>query len=201
MSDLNLPVGVTIGTHTYGYEAGTFQIFMEHARIEVGAFCSIAPEVRILAGSEHITSRATTFPLNALLFEPGGGNSKDAIDSGVTRIGNDVWLGLRAIVLSGVQVGDGAVVGAGSVVTKAVDPYSVVAGNPARVIRYRFEEDVRRRLLALRWWEWEEDRLLELRPWLMSDVRSFLDRAEQEQDPRSPGRLRGWLRSQKSARG
>jgi Hexapeptide repeat of succinyl-transferase len=151
---------------------------MDGARIEVGAFCSIAVEARILAGSEHVTTRATTFPLNALLFDPMGGNSLDAIDKGTTTIGNDVWIGLGAVVLSGVTIGDGAVIGAGAVVSKSVPPYAVVVGNPAQIVCFRFDDDTRRRLLALRWWEWSDEEIIALRQAFMSDVGTFLREAE-----------------------
>jgi acetyltransferase-like isoleucine patch superfamily enzyme len=173
-----VPDGVSVGRHTYGHDANTFRVFMRGARIEVGAFCSIAPDVRILAGSEHVTSRATTFPLNALLFDRSGDNTLDAIDRGVTRIGSDVWIGLGAIVLSGVSVGDGAVVGAGAVVSKSVAPYAVVAGNPAQILRYRFDDEICRRLLELQWWEWSDEEIAALKPSFMSDVVSFLESAE-----------------------
>jgi acetyltransferase-like isoleucine patch superfamily enzyme len=91
-------------------------MFVHGARIEVGAYCSIVPEVRILARSDHATQRVSTFPVNALLFDPAGGNLKDVIDKGTTVIGNDVWIGLGALIMSGVLIGDGAVVDAGSVV-------------------------------------------------------------------------------------
>jgi acetyltransferase-like isoleucine patch superfamily enzyme len=178
---LALPAGVTVGRHTYGYCKNTFRIFMHDARIEVGAFCSIGPEVRILAGSEHIMTRATTFPLNALLFDPEGGNAEDAIDKGTTVVGNDVWLGLGAIVLSGVTVGHGAVVGAGAVVSQPVAPYAVVAGNPARVVRYRFDDETCNRLLAVGWWDWPDDEIRALRHWFMADVATFLGEAERRQ--------------------
>lgn len=173
-----LPAGVTVGRHSYGFDAGTFRIFMHGARIDVGAFCSFGPEVRILAGSEHIMDRASTFPFKAVLFNPAGGNAEEAIDRGVTRVGNDVWIGARALVMSGVSVADGAVVGAGAVVTRDVAPYEVVAGNPARRIRFRFKRSIRRRLLATRWWEWDDERLRELLPLFTSDVASFLESVE-----------------------
>lgn len=184
-----LPPGVTIGRHSYGYDARTFRLFMEDARIEMGAFCSVGPEVRILAGSEHVTTRATTFPLNALLFDPDKGNALDAIDRGTTTIGNDVWIGLGAIVLSGVVVGDGSVIGAGSVVSKAVPPYAVAVGNPAHVIRYRFPSETRHRLLALRWWDWSDEQIEALGPSFMADVDTFLDTAERLHAHRREGDL------------
>jgi hypothetical protein len=123
-------------------------------------------------------ARPTTFPLDALLFDPEAGNAGDAIDKGATVIGNDVWIGLGATILSGVLVGDGAVVGAGAVVSKSVPSYAVVAGNPAAIVRYRFSSQIRRRLLALAWWNWQDEELRALRDWFVGDVESFLDQAE-----------------------
>jgi acetyltransferase-like isoleucine patch superfamily enzyme len=189
-----IPAGVRVGRHSYGFDAETFCVFMRDARIEVGAFCSIGPDVRILAGSEHITSRATTFPLNALLFDPEGGNALDAIDRGITTIGNDVWIGLGAIVLSGIVVGDGAVIGAGTVLSRSVPPYAVVAGNPARILRYRFDEETCSRLLRLQWWEWSDAEIAELKAPFMADVSVFLEQAERLHDGRPESDLTRRLR-------
>jgi acetyltransferase-like isoleucine patch superfamily enzyme len=144
----------------------------------VGAFCSIGPDVRVHGGGEHVMTRATTFPLNARLFDPARRNSADDIETAPTTIGNDVWIGMGATVLAGVTVGDGAVVGARAVVSKAVPPYAVVVGNPARIVRYRFGTDIRDRLLALRWWEWSDEDIRALKPWFMSDVEPFLGEME-----------------------
>jgi acetyltransferase-like isoleucine patch superfamily enzyme len=189
-----LPPGVTVGRHTYGHVDGTFRLFMPGVRIDVGAFCSIAPEVRILAGSEHVMTRVTTFPLNALLFDPAGGNAIDAVDRGTTEIGHDVWLGLGAIVLSGVKIGHGAIVGAGSVVSKWVPPYAVVVGNPAQIVHYRFDSDMRHRLLTIRWWEWDDEQIHALRSLFMADVDSFLNEAEEIHGRRAEGDLDRRLR-------
>jgi acetyltransferase-like isoleucine patch superfamily enzyme len=182
-ADAALPGGAIVGRHTYGHDERTFQIFIPAARIEVGAFCSIGPEVRILAGSEHVATRATTFPLNAALFDPAAGNSGDVIDKGTTVIGHDVWIGLGATILSGVLIGDGAVVGAGAVVSKSVPPYAVVVGNPAEIVRYRFRPQIRRRLLALGWWDWDDEEIRALRAWFVTDIESFLHEAERTHEP------------------
>jgi acetyltransferase-like isoleucine patch superfamily enzyme len=173
-----LPPGVKIGRHTFGHGADTFHIYMPGARIEVGAFCSMHREARVLAGSEHIMTRASTFPFNARLFDPAKGNLGEAIDKGTTTIGNDVWIGIGAIILSGVLVGDGAVIGAGAVVGKSVPPYAIVTGNPAHVIRYRFDQITRRRLLALGWWDWDDEEIRTQRRWFAGDIESFLDEME-----------------------
>jgi acetyltransferase-like isoleucine patch superfamily enzyme len=173
-----VPQGVTIGRHTYGHDLSTFPIVTEGARIAIGAFCSISPGVRILGGGEHIIDRVSTFPMNARLLDRKRRNVADALDKGPTVIGNDVWLGLGAIVLSGITVGDGAVIGAGAVVKKSVPPYAVAVGNPAAVIRYRFDSETRQRLLDLEWWNWTDEQILARADWFMADVASFLTEME-----------------------
>jgi acetyltransferase-like isoleucine patch superfamily enzyme len=99
-------------------------------------------------------------------------------DENVT-IGNDVWIGTRAIILSGVTIGDGAVIGAGAVVTHDVEPYSIVGGNPAQHIRYRFPESIRKALLEIRWWDWPVSELQDVRHLLFSEhIEDFLSYAE-----------------------
>jgi acetyltransferase-like isoleucine patch superfamily enzyme len=181
-----LPPGVTVGRHTYGYENDTFIIYTEGARIEVGAFCSIAPQVKVHGGGEHVTDRASTFPLNAMLFDPQKRNRPDDIDTGPTVLGSDVWIGMGATVLAGVTVGDGAVIGARAVVTKDVPSYAIVAGNPAAVVRYRFEDDVRKRLAAVRWWDWSDADIRARREWFMADIDTFLREAERLAPARPP---------------
>jgi acetyltransferase-like isoleucine patch superfamily enzyme len=94
---------------------------------------------------------------------------KHALPDGDIIIGNDVWIGRNVILLSGVRVGDGAVIGAGSVVTRDVAPYSVTAGHPARHVRWRFPEAVRESLLDIRWWDWPLLELRQIGPLLRSD--------------------------------
>jgi acetyltransferase-like isoleucine patch superfamily enzyme len=175
-----LPPGLVLGRHTYGPVDfhQTFPMYTEGARTVVGAFCSISPECRILGGGEHVIDRASTFPLNARLFDPAGRTGLDSTDTGPTVIGNDVYIGVGAIVLSGISIGDGAVVGAGAVVSKPIPPYAVVVGNPARIVRYRFDEGIRARLLALQWWDWDDNKIRESLPWFMADIESFLDEME-----------------------
>jgi acetyltransferase-like isoleucine patch superfamily enzyme len=177
-----LPRGVEIGRHTFGFGEHTFPVFTEGARIVVGAFCAIDNEARIHGGGEHVLKRAASFPLNAMLFDRGKRNAIDDRETGPTVIGNDVWIGKGATVLTGLTVGDGAVVGTRAVVTKSVPPYAIVVGNPARILRYRFDGAIRERLLALRWWEWSDDEIRARRQWFMGDVESFLDEMERLQD-------------------
>jgi hypothetical protein len=123
---------------------------------------------------EHRTDLVSTYPLRTLLT--GSAENVDAIDKGSITIGSDVWLGTRAVVMSGVTVQHGAVVAAGAVVTRDVPPYAIVGGVPARVIRYRFDERTIRALLAIAWWEWPDEIMLERLSSLYDDVHTFIAR-------------------------
>ena len=125
--------------------------------VEIGSFCSIAHQVS-LQEQFHNSQRTTTYFIERnLLKQPDPPEA--LVTKGTIRIGHDVWIGAGAQVLSGVTVGDGAIVAAGAIVTRDVAPYAVVAGNPARLIRYRFGPDRIAQLLDVQWWHWSEERL------------------------------------------
>ena len=131
--------------------------------LKIGKFCSIACGAKFLftSGNHSLQSLSTyTFPI---FYEEWGLDAKDirsAWDNkGDIVIGNDVWIGYEAVILSGVTIGDGAIVGARAVVTKDVPPYTIVGGVPARSIRRRFDEETVKKLEALRWWDWDEERI------------------------------------------
>jgi len=148
---------VKAGRYTYGLP--TFLIFDQNDRIEIGSFCSISGNVHIFGGGEHNIDWVSTYPFRVALGLARAGRDGHPKTRGPVVIGNDVWIGFAATILSGVTIGDGAVIGTGSVVTGDIEPYSVVAGNPARHIRYRFGDQERSRLLALRWWDWPIDQI------------------------------------------
>lgn len=148
---------ITVGRYTYG--TPQFKVWSEGERIDIGAFCSIADDVIIFGGGEHRLDWVTTYPLRIALNSPGAGHDGHPHTKGRTVIGNDVWIGHGAMVVSGVTVGDGACIGAGAVVSKDVPPYAIVAGNPARVVRRRFDEQAIAQLLQIRWWTWPIDRI------------------------------------------
>jgi chloramphenicol O-acetyltransferase type B len=169
---------IAVGRFTYGLMPESCLLWLPTDRIDVGAFCCVAPEARIFGGGEHALDLPSSFPFRTI-FRPELGNS-DAFAKAPTVIGNDVWLGYRSIVLGGVSIGDGAVVGAGALVTHNVDPYTIVAGNPARPVGRRFGEEIVERLLALRWWDWSEQRIRAFEPYFYADIDTFLAEAEAE---------------------
>ena len=138
---------------------GSYTFINENTQIDtncesIGNYCSISHGVKIGMGSHplHFVSTSTIF------YEPYRGYVKDQKydefeDKGYTIVGNDVLIGANAIILAGVNVGDGAVIGAGSVATKDVPPYAIVAGNPAKVIKYRFNNEQIDKLLKIKWWD------------------------------------------------
>ena len=99
-------------------------------------------------------------------------------NKGDTHVGNDVWIGYRATIMPGVTIGHGAIIGACAVVTRDVPPYAIVGGNPARVIRMRFEADTVARLLTLAWWDWPMEKITRFAPLLTGDVAAFLEAVE-----------------------
>lgn len=132
-------------------------------RLKIGKFCSIACGAKFLFTSGNHTLRSLSTYTFPIFFEEWGLDPKDISSAwdnkGDIVIGNDVWIGYEAVVLSGVTIGDGAVIGTRAVVTKDVPPYTIVGGVPAKPIRKRFDEDIISRLQALRWWDWDEERI------------------------------------------
>nr|WP_319566125.1 CatB-related O-acetyltransferase [uncultured Rhodoferax sp.] len=127
----------------------------EFERTEIGSFTSIAPQVLCGMGS-HPLSLISTYPGFYTNKSSGAewlGTHIEFNDRLTTTIGSDVWIGIRSIIMAGVTVGDGAVIAAGSIVTKDVPPYAIVAGVPAKFIKYRFSPDKTERILKSKWWD------------------------------------------------
>ena len=134
-------------------------------KLKVGKFCSIACGAKFLfTSANHTMHSISTYPF-PIFFEEWGldvTNITSAWDNkGDIVIGNDVWIGYEAVVLSGVTIGDGAIIGTRAVVTKDVPPYTIVGGIPAKPIRKRFSDEVISKLLELQWWNWPENRIKE----------------------------------------
>jgi len=162
-----------VGRGTYGEPV--IRHWGEPATLQVGSFCSIAAGVTIFLGGNHRTDWITTYPFS--VFRD---SAKNIVGHPATRgdviIGHDVWIGAGTTILSGVRIGNGAVVGACSVVTRDVPSYGIVAGNPAKLIRLRFEEDEIACLEGLAWWDWPDPKLDAAMPLLLAgDVSALRD--------------------------
>lgn len=137
---------------------------------KIGAFCSIGSSCSI-GGGVHPTDRVSTSPVfydSSNCFKEKNyisADSRNPVKQPQTIIGNDVWIGENVYVSAGVNIGDGAVIGAHAVITKDVPPYAIVAGVPAKVLRYRFDEATIKELMATQWWEWSEEKLAENKEW------------------------------------
>lgn len=140
--------------------------------LEIGAFCSIASGLTIVSGQHppvEAPKAVSTFPFQ----EHGWGDYPPSTQHGKVVVGSDVWIGQNVTILDGVEVGNGAIIGAGAVVTGDVWSFTIVAGNPARMLRHRFPQPVAFALARLRWWEWADDKIQEALP-AMKNAADFI---------------------------
>lgn len=171
--------GLRIGEYTYGTP---LLFFWDRDSCSIGKFCSISAGVKIFGGGEHNTDWVTTYPFSANelahLFPSATGIPGHPASKGPTVIGNDVWIGNNACIMSGVRIGHGAAIGAESVVTKDVPPYAIVGGNPAKIIRMRFQPGQIESLLKIRWWDWHIEKIESFIPYMLNrDIDGFISRA------------------------
>lgn len=159
---------VTVGKGTYG----TLRVIdygNGKNRLNIGNYCSIAEEVTFLLAGEHVLERSSTFPWEVHCF---GEKPTVAGSKGDIVVGDDVWIGYRATVMSGITIGQGAVIAAGSVVTKDVEPYAVVGGNPCRLIKYRFEENIRKQMKEIDWNRLDHETICKNKECLLKNINS-----------------------------
>jgi acetyltransferase-like isoleucine patch superfamily enzyme len=166
--------GINRGRHSYGNP--DIRILPGHQSVSIGNFCSIAEGVTIISGGEHHLEYITTSPITGLL---GIDEGKTATTKGPVVIENDVWIASNALILSGVTIGSGAVIAAGSVVVKDVSPYAIVGGNPAKLMRYRFDEEIISKLLEIKWWDWDDEKIKENADLLTKEnITEFIEKHE-----------------------
>lgn len=166
---------LSIGDYTYGIPN---VIHDKHsiAVVKIGKFCSIADNVYIYTGSNHNTHWITTYPLRIMLDMAGKYKDGHPSTKGDVIIGNDVWIASNVTILSGVKIGDGAVIAANTIVSKNILPYSVVGGNPQRLLKMRFEQNDIDKLLEIKWWNWDIENIKKATPLLCSEnIKKFLD--------------------------
>jgi len=158
ISGASAMAGLVTGQHTF-IGSGSAISCTPEVPVKLGSWTSLASHVYIGTRDHPVETASTSFNL----FMDKNGQTADWYEAtkrrGPVTVGSDVWMGIRAAVLRGVSIGDGAVVGAGAVVTKDVEPYTIVAGVPARPIRRRFSPEVAKQLLEIRWWDWQKDRI------------------------------------------
>jgi acetyltransferase-like isoleucine patch superfamily enzyme len=178
---------VEIGNFTYGLPAilnyedpNTYK--GPRTKIKIGKFCSIADGVSIMKGGNHDVSLITTYPFN--LFDKQFSNIiSHPITKGDINIGNDVWIGRDSLVLSGVSIGNGAVIGARTVVSKNVPDYAIAIGNPMKIIKKRFDEHYIEFLLNLQWWDLPDYKLKKIIPFLLSnDIKGLMNYFEHDKN-------------------
>lgn len=162
----------TVGPYTYGHESIQIFDWGEGSKLSIGNYCSIASGLRVFLGGNHNILRVTTYPFGHI-FEDIFGSKKTAghpLSNGDVRIGNDVWIGASSTIMSGVNVGDGAVIAANSHVVRDVRPYEIVGGNPIQHIRFRFSQEIIERLLELKWWDQPTNKIKKIVPLLTSEI-------------------------------
>ena len=136
----------------------------------IGKFCAIASDVKFIMNcSNHPLNYFTTYPFAIFGHAWENTMSVEGTSKGDTIIGNDVWLGYNALIMPGINIGDGAIIATNAVVTKNVEPYTIVGGNPAKLIRKRFSDEVINLLLELQWWHWKIEKITKNIPILCSN--------------------------------
>ena len=166
----------TIGRHSY---VGSNCVF---SNTTIGRFCSISSNVQIVTGKHPTSIFVSTHPV---FYSSTHASGKSFVSKTIfeefaftkngknVEIGNDGWIGRKVLIMGGVRIRDGAYIAAGSIVTKDIEPYSIVGGVPAKNIRKRFLDDECDKLLQLKWWNWSEDKIQSY-VYLFSDIKSFL---------------------------
>lgn len=163
---------IEVGDYTFYHDANNpldfeknnvlYQYYYNHDKLKIGKFCSIATGAKfIFNGANHTLKSFSTYPFP--LFADEKQYNPDIVESwdnkGDIVIGNDVWLGYDSIIMAGVTIGDGAIIGTRALVTKDVEPYTIVGGIPAKTIRKRFDDETIEILQKIQWWDWNIEKI------------------------------------------
>lgn len=160
------------GDGTYGYPNITS--YDEVSTLSIGKYVSIASRVSFLLGANHRMNLVTTYPWVKINPEK---KSNSTNEPGNIKVGNDVWIGYGSIIIGEVTIGDGAIIAAGAVVIKDVPAYAVVGGVPAKIIKYRFSDEIIKQLLELQWWNWSKEKIASIQNELYSEnIENFIEK-------------------------
>lgn len=174
---------MSIGKHTYKIENLQIYYYDSGAKLYIGNFCSIASDIKIFLGGNHRHDWVTTYPFGHIhqdIFNNFNGEGHPRTKGDII-IGNDVWIGQTTTIMSGIKIGDGAVIANNSHIVKDVEPYSIVGGNPAKLIRYRFTTEQIDKLLRIKWWDWEDEKINKFTPLLCNNnIDDFINKALEE---------------------
>lgn len=160
------------GKYSYGVATYGMPIIDDYgsdSNLTIGSYCSIAYGVRIFLGGNHRIDWVSTYPFPLMTEGKVKSIKNSSTSKGDVYIGNDVWIGSCAVIMSGLSIGDGAVVAANAVVTKDVPPYAIVAGNPAKVVKFRFPPEIIDALLEIGWWNWPIEKVEQFSPDLCNE--------------------------------
>jgi acetyltransferase-like isoleucine patch superfamily enzyme len=168
---------MSTGYYTYGLNNINIRWENDNAKLVVGNYCSIAENINVYLGGNHRTDWVTTYPFGTIhenIFTNFNGNGHPS-SKGDVIIGNDVWIASNVTIMSGVTIGDGAVIANNSHVIKNVEPYTIVGGNPAKFIKYRFNQEQIENLLKIKWWLWDDEKVNSFTPLLCNnDIDEFI---------------------------
>lgn len=157
-----------MGEHSYGTPNIIYDKY-NTSKVKIGKFCSIANNVTILTGSNHNTNWISTYPFRIMFNMTGKYKDGHPSSKGDVIIGNDVWIASNVTILSGITIGDGAVIASNTVITKDVLAYSIVGGNPQKIIKMRFSNEQIVKLLEIKWWNWPVKEIIKATEYLCSN--------------------------------
>jgi acetyltransferase-like isoleucine patch superfamily enzyme len=165
---------MSLGRGSYFHDSCKFQTYTADERIKIGRYCSIATGATITAGGNHRPELPSTWPFDNIIKQLANPTRTYQIETRHTVIGSDVWIGRDAHIGLGAEIGHGAIIGSCAAVFREIPPYAIVAGNPARVARYRFSDEIIAEMLKIAWWDWPAQLVIDRIEWFYRPIEEFV---------------------------